>query len=79
MQMEDYPTPRALRKDEIPGIIDAFRWGCHPLQCTWVEPLMSSAVATAVGLTACMRLLMLPPRVVSVLQEGRPQRAAGWL
>lgn len=52
--MEDYPTPRALRKDEIPGIIDAFRFGCHPSQCTWVGPVMRSAAATVVGFT-CLR------------------------
>lgn len=26
LQMEDYPTPRALGKEEIPGIIADFRW-----------------------------------------------------
>ena len=33
LQMEDYPTPRALSKDEIPGIIDAFRCGRQSPLC----------------------------------------------
>lgn len=77
-QMEDYPTPRALSKEEIPVIIDDFRWGCCPAAASHSEPcLICSRGREIPGIAADFRWAAVMLRFTPWLRRWPPEKAGG--
>lgn len=76
--MEDYPTPRALSKDEIPGIIADFRWGCCPAAASHSEPCMICVRGREIpGIAADFRWAAVMLRFTPWLGRCPPEIAGG--